>query len=319
MLVPRLGRSAARPGFTLIELLVVIAIIAVLIALLLPAVQQAREAARQTQCRNNMKQLMVALHNYHDSRKMFPPAGFNSNELSWLAHILPMIDAGSLYRKIDFNAGSYVGAMGYGPNKNEHAFTRMKEFLCPSNSFERMQVVGGGTTMVVIHSEDLGTALTPPYTTHYYGVAGPKGTNPVDGTTYPLQTAGGSVHGDFSLSGLFIFDRVRSSRDITDGSSNTFAIGEISWKNIATGTRYRSWIRGCQLGGGWCAGTRNLQNSIGTQVQLIFNDIDFGSTHTGGTFFGMADGSVRFVNQRINLSVYKSTGSIAGNETDILN
>jgi len=114
---------------------------------------------------------------------------------------------------------------------------------------------------------------------------------------------------------------VRGVKDITDGSSNTFAIGEIAWTNtsIGGGTRYRSWIRGCQVTGGWCAGTRNLQNSIGTQVQTVFNDIDFGSSHTGGTFFGMADGAVRFVNQRMNLSVYKSMGSIAGNEADILN
>src|SRR5579859_7854071 len=94
-----------RKGFTLIELLVVIAIIAVLVALLLPAVQQAREAARRSQCKNNLKQFGLALHNYHDAYKMFPPGGDaqswgNSNWLNWQAKILPFIDQGPLYNQI---------------------------------------------------------------------------------------------------------------------------------------------------------------------------------------------------------------------------
>jgi prepilin-type N-terminal cleavage/methylation domain-containing protein len=103
-----------RTGFTLIELLVVIAIIAVLIALLLPAVQQAREAARRTQCKNNMKQLGLALHNYHDTAKQFPPgcfvvnsAQYATNRGSMLAQLLPYFDQAPLYNAINFSAADY--------------------------------------------------------------------------------------------------------------------------------------------------------------------------------------------------------------------
>src|SRR5579859_1475499 len=97
-----------RRAFTLIEVLVVIAIIAVLVDLLLPAVQQAREAARRSQCKNNLKQYGLALHNYHEAYKMFPPGGDaqswgNSNWLNWQAKILPFIDQGPLYNQINFS------------------------------------------------------------------------------------------------------------------------------------------------------------------------------------------------------------------------
>ena len=94
-------------GFTLIELLVVIAIIAILIALLLPAVQQAREAARRTQCRNNLKQMGIALHNYHDNFNIFPPGGLQASTdgggASFLAMLLPFMDQGPAYNRMDFN------------------------------------------------------------------------------------------------------------------------------------------------------------------------------------------------------------------------
>src|SRR6478609_9116964 len=112
-----------RRAFTLIELLVVIAIIAVLIALLLPAVQQAREAARRTQCRNNLKQIGLALHNYHDAYQLFPPGYVDrngnpdltpDNDLGpgwgWASFILPQLDQGNVYNQINFNIGVGLGS-----------------------------------------------------------------------------------------------------------------------------------------------------------------------------------------------------------------
>src|SRR5262245_22393651 len=100
-------RLRARRAFTLVELLVVIAIIGVLVALLLPAVQAAREAARRMRCSNNLKQLSLGLHNYEDVHKTLPPAGINTNQMSWLVLVLPYIEQTNLYDRFNFNAGAW--------------------------------------------------------------------------------------------------------------------------------------------------------------------------------------------------------------------
>ena len=143
------SRQKAR-GFTLIELLVVIAIIAILIALLLPAVQQAREAARRTQCKNNLKQLGLALHNYHDSMSMFPRSqlGATTGTADWRGHsahvmILPYIEQAALYSQyeMDIHAwwdGGKTGVDGTAhhnvQNANRAGMKRLTAFICPSNS-----------------------------------------------------------------------------------------------------------------------------------------------------------------------------------------
>jgi prepilin-type N-terminal cleavage/methylation domain-containing protein len=218
-------------GFTLIELLVVIAIIAILIALLLPAVQQAREAARRTQCRNNLKQLGIALHNYHDTHGMFPPNGvagtteniggrYNQAWLSWsgLAMLLPYVEQANIYNEINF---SYRWDNNNGGTRNNTlARTNIPGFVCPSDPGASVRY----------------TANMGP--TSYCFSTGPASnwnvrTNPVGFAT------------------LWSGTRIR---DITDGTSNTIAMAEaqigqntgsygantnprVNWHRVVTGSR----------------------------------------------------------------------------------
>lgn len=298
----RLGRRAK--AFTLIELLVVIAIIAILIGLLLPAVQKVREAAARIRCQGNLRQVVLALHNFHGERGTFPKAGDVGTELSWHVEILPLIEQGALYSNIDKSIGSYTAA-----NKIQWAQQKVNLYLCPASLTEKM----GVGPLDNVNTPDL-WANQPPYTTHYYGVLGPKGTNPLTSQAYLVNNLG--PHGGFAEQGFFTRDAFRRTSDIQDGLSNTFAVGELSWSNAITGTRYRAWIRGCDSNL-TCGGCRNIVNGINTYAIGNFSDVAFGSSHPGGTHFGMGDGSVRFVGERIKLSIYLATASRNGGEADI--
>ncbi len=183
-------------GFTLIELLVVIAIIAVLIALLLPAVQQARESARRTQCRNNLKQLGLAMHNYHDTHNILPKAHSHvvgGGEWDWRGHsahtmLLPYIDQAPLHSRYNFN----LWAEG---NNDANANVRVSAFLCPSDSKVNANVPGNNYMFCkganVGHTNDIGGGL-------------------------PIQ----------AQNGLFNFQRAVAFSDVTDGTSNVMAASE---------------------------------------------------------------------------------------------
>ena len=256
-------RSPGRRGFTLIELLVVIAIIAVLIALLLPAVQSAREAARRAQCINNLKQLGIALHSYHDQQGSFPPGGmgvggsgwaWGNNGMSWRALILPQMEGNALYNSINFSQS----AGGLGPVTMATAwYTTNATFLCPSDGSNQNGLrqsggndgqygatdppprPGGGALMVPV-SNYVGSfgdnycigALTGkggPWET-------PVGSNPAPGqpkigwagfwgTTYDEAI---TKIGVGSLRGVFDYRTVQIAgiADFTDGTSNTLLCGE---------------------------------------------------------------------------------------------
>lgn len=277
-------------GFTLIELLVVIAIIAVLIALLLPAVQQAREAARRSSCKNNLKQIGLALHNYHDVHSVFPPgqirgedliaAGTNEygNGFSWGAMILPFIDQAPLYEQLDFNIGTNEG-------NNLPLITSLSAMtvvLCPSDA-DRPGV------------RSIGTHPTTPATS-YAGSSGAFN-NWSDSTNSRLS------------GGFFTIDPARPSSiaSITDGTTNTIAVGERSYKVWEGGI----WLGATNPGIAPGAGDRAYAQDwwLSYAIYPITNtyisgmpstSIRFGSQHTGGAQFCMADGSVRFISENIN-------------------
>lgn len=223
-----------RRGFTLIELLVVIAIIAILIALLLPAVQQAREAARRTQCRNNLKQIGLALHNYHETHQVFPinttgsaraGSACGNGFYSWLAMILPQMEQGNLYQSINFQIGgmdrcdqNIPGDYGRASMSSTHpnagaAATVVPAYLCPSDSY---QATG-----------NFGTAEPAPGS--YAGNAGwPELTTGPDGTLAPLTVQNGivgTINPKFPTMTPWSQPKI-SVRDVTDGLSNTAAVSE---------------------------------------------------------------------------------------------
>ncbi len=292
-------------GFTIIELLVVTAVISVLISLLLPAVQQARESARRTQCQNQLRQLGLALHSYHDVHNAFPIGGMTTSELSWHVTILPMIEQTALYESFAFAQGSYLASQKNDP----HGLHRIGMYLCPSTVQE--------------HSISKGDAVADQitWTCHYYGIMGPKGERPQGGSyEVDISTPG---YGDFSQHGLFTRDASRSFRDITDGTSNSLAVGEISWKNANS---YRSWVRGANSSpsGNPISGCKNVESPVNRSFYneepsgLLnnFNSVSLGSEHPGGTNAVICDGSVRFLSEVMDTVVLRNSASINGGETD---
>jgi prepilin-type N-terminal cleavage/methylation domain-containing protein/prepilin-type processing-associated H-X9-DG protein len=296
-----------RAGFTLIELLVVIAIIAVLIALLLPAVQQAREAARRMQCKNNLKQLTLALHNYHDVFNVFPPSStggtFGSNGI-WIRSA-SFYEQGNLFDRYNFN-------LGYDANSAVVRPYRVGMLLCPSGSVEKTLSTNANEIDV--------------QTTHYYGNAGPIGINTAasngvtSGTTnYGRDTSreNMSSFGELATDGLFQLNGKIGLGDIIDGTSNTICIGEISWNDYPF---YRAWHRGLYWSNGAALlTTKNHRYPINIGKKnpssaMTFNNGGFGSEHSGGANFSLADGSVRFISDSIDMPTYLGLASRRGGE-----
>ena len=302
----RCGKRGER-AFTLIELLVVIAIIAVLIALLLPAVQQAREAARRSQCRNNLKQLGLALHNYHDTYNRLPPLEIFPSCWSWSAMLLPYVDQATMYTTIAGMTGqslpsktaasgmnAYVGSF---PSPNPLA-TQLSLFRCPSDT-------GSGTVSVV---DNNGYGTTQYGRSNYVASMGSDANWAVTFFTngaFPTPPLNQGVTG-----------ASRNFRDITDGLSNTFLLGEqrcfatingmyIGGDSIWAGDPNGQY--GLYCGGnnppGWPPNYKSPTMSSGEEA--------FDSFHVGGVHFVLGDGSVRFISDAINTTTYCNLASIA--------
>ena len=299
-------RRRHRHGFTLIELLVVIAIIGVLVGLLLPAVQAAREAGRRNACLNNFKQVGLALHGYHDSYRHFPPGvsgpacgtdipawpdfvSFNSG-LSFLVRILAFAGEGALADRCDLSRSHY-----FSPYTTEINATQLSLVLCPTAEV-RESLIGG---------TDAGV------TTHIYAVLGPRGTNPATGAPYEMCAAGN--FGSPAMQGVLGINSRKSLKDVTDGSSSTLLTGELSWDDANT---YRPWTRGYN-NNGTCGSGKSLWYPLRSTpygAQSTFNSVSFGSNHPQGCHFGMADGSVRFINESVALETLTSLASRNGGE-----
>jgi len=303
--------SNRRRGFTLIELLVVIAIIAILIALLLPAVQQAREAARRSTCKNNLKQIGLALHNYHDTFGTFPPATirrqgatteWETSMISWQARILASMDQAPLYNQIDWSiepgrTGTNATAMN-----NE-----LPAYRCPSDPGNR-------------------------------GTTGQSGYGPTNYVTCTADSggyaAGGSTYQNNGRSVMFLNSKTQI-RDIEDGTSNTMMVSECevgsAFANVnatsgtvctgsaTTKTRGYSWFY-AQSMPAW-----SYTTLVGPNTDLLECAQSTGgsallgarSKHVGGVHTLFCDGRVQFISENINLGTWqdlghKSDGNIIG-------
>ncbi|MCH2202741.1 MAG: DUF1559 domain-containing protein [Fuerstiella sp.] len=329
MLTRQGSKSGKSPGFTLIELLVVIAIIAILISLLLPAVQQAREAARRTQCRNNLKQIGLALHNYHDVHNTFPYGLYMDDTFGWGTFILPFMDQMVTYDAIDpgnpvvwdmidsnpapadddaghQNRGQIPDCTAVGP-QGDAVRKQLTAFICPSVMWQR------------------NTDPTQPKT--HCGVSdylGNRGSGDMsDGIGDDDRDSTHGMLGQLlNKNAVLGGEGIVKLRDVSDGSSNTLFVGEVKnhdddtgdpegsgrsfWVGVSGGFDGRLWDKHIRM-----TNTEHRINQLPDGMEDIpgkDGDWSFGSFHPGGAHFVLGDGSVHFVNQGIDGSIYERLG-----------
>ena len=317
-------KLVGRKGFTLIELLVVIAIIAILISLILPAVQQAREAARRTQCRNNMKQLVLALHNYESSHRVLPPSridpdveiydnpGNDSPYQSWTTMILPYIDQANLQNAVDFN-------YAWSSEENRPAVSQqLATFICPSapssNRTDPYWVVGAA-------AGDYGSI------------------NEVKKKVY-TDVFGLSEPGESARVGVLAKESRNTFSGVIDGTSNTIMLAEAAGQPFVytsqgpmDAAKFAAYTDDkvvlfdgdyvAEDGTGWAdpdcgfainGATEDGLTKYGTYMINRINVSEVFSFHTGGAIVGLADGSVRFVSENVDAKTFVDACTRAGGE-----
>ena len=301
-------------GFSLIEMIVVIAIIAILIALLLPAVQQAREAARRTQCKNNLKQLGLAMHNYHDVHGVLPPGTFTHTEgrgfgngrdaWSWFAFVLPFIDQAPMYNSLDFN----LPINGTPTAAAELRKGNLPAMLCPSDDAV-VEEAGAAEWQSPLHNFVVCFGNTRMDNADDSGVTG--------------------------LPGMFEIVNAKRLDDVKDGTSNTLMVGEIitpddvnTWNSVgrtsvAMGSGFTTFLTPNSAANDR---SNNCYNRLsgGQLGQLCTDHGDddwrlnvhaIRSLHVGGAQVTLGDGSCRFISENIDLNLYRALGTRNGGET----
>ena len=299
---PRLSR-----GFTLIELLVVIAIIAILVALLLPAVQQAREAARRSACKNNLKQLVLAMHNYESVHSVLPPgylhkfdpAGSQANHMGfgWGLMTLPQLEQGNLYAKFNFNVP------GFSPVQLPAREIHLPVFLCPSDPYSQSRFVVRDDT----------SAPPERYAAGSYAASWGPSSAALNLDDTPLASQG-----------VFYRNSRTKVRDITDGLSNTLALGERTNGPIRTSSGVAHGHSSFETA--WCCSAREISDLPDDHGHMVLfetqyrpNEIDsddkgVSAPHVGIGQFALCDGSVRPISENIDKSVYDHLGTRSGGE-----
>ena len=299
-----------RQGFTLIELLVVIAIIAILIGLLVPAVQKVREAAARTQCINNMKQIALSVHSYHDVNKRIPPNAINiayswgtdstyssTQTWTWIARILPYLEQGNLSTKYNIPLGTLGGATAGLPSP-------MSVLSCPSAT----DAIGSAPT----DWPNIGGVSMS--LTNYRGVCGSNWAWGNFTNTGPSGNNNGLDAGDG------VFYRSDGNRKLTligisDGTSNTLMIGESThnYDQHCGGWAYPNYVTGT------CAIPLNYDDGPPGTPSAGYsnwpNRYSFRSSHPGGGNFAKADATVIFIANSIDINVYRALATIKGGET----
>lgn len=329
-------KNHSRRAFTLIELLVVIAIISILFGLLFPAVQQIREAARRTACKNNLKQLALALHNYESAFKVFPPGysyisgtdyaaetgypvagGYedaNHLGLAWGAYILPQIEATNLHRQIDFSLP------GFDVVNLTARETQIPTFLCPTDSWSENNFV--------IRDESVSPVEK------YAAASYCANWGPASGV---VETPGDSSD-DWNLDatpddseGPFYRNSETRFATVTDGTSHTIALGERTNGPILDGN-------GNPIGvpphpnfeNVWFAAVRDIDDPEDDHGHMVLFDTEYGpnkasgagtgadrgvsAPHNGLAQFAFLDGSVHTINENINIRIYRALSSVRGGE-----
>ncbi len=306
-----------RNGFTLVELLVVIAIIGILVALLLPAIQAAREAARRSECSNNLRQIALAAANYESAAQVFPPGRMGSDcsdyyglaptsgplmkgdiqrqGTSGFAMLLPQLELQQLYDQIGWQLGTLNPAscnLGPSaanwrntiPNVAEVLLTRPSVFVCPSSTDKKFVGEWATGTYALSH-----------------------------GSNGPSQGISAAVKVN---NGMFVYIEAHTVSDCLDGLSNTFLMGEVVGAEISN--NLNRWM----IAGRHQDSLRTTDNPLNTPVGagVVYGGANgaFASRHPGGGQFALGDGSVRFVDESIDLAIYRAASTRAGSEALVL-